>query len=69
MVSKKYDLCVKTGEYERDGQTKGRFENIGAVFADDNGPFILLKRTFNPAGVTAKEGADSIRVYCFKQKG
>jgi hypothetical protein len=69
MASKKYDLCVKTGEYEKDGQTKGRYESVGAVFTDDKGPFILLKRTFNPAGITPKEGSDSIKVYCFKPKG
>lgn len=48
-----YDLAVKTGEYESNGQTKGRYENIGKVLRNDNGQFMLLKKTFNPLAWTA----------------
>lgn len=68
MASKKYDLCVKTSEYEKDAQTKSRYKNIGGVYAGTDGPFILLKRHFSPAGVQFKEGSDSIMVYCFAPK-
>jgi len=64
-MTKKYDLAVKTGSYQKDGETKNRYENIGAVFQGDDGPFIVLKRSFNPAGVPFKEGSDSIMVSCF----
>ena len=62
-----YDLAVKTGEYtDRDGQTKGRYENIGKVMRNDNGQFMLLKRTFNPAGVSAD--GDMLMVSMFEPK-
>lgn len=64
MASKKYDLAVKVGEYEKNGETKNRYENIGAVMQGDNGPFILLKRSFNPAGVPHK--GDNIIISCFE---
>ncbi|WP_191058439.1 hypothetical protein [Geminicoccus harenae] len=67
-MTKKYDLAVKTGTYQKDGETKNRYENIGAVFQGDDGPFIVLKRSFNPAGVPFKEGSDSIMVSCFAPK-
>lgn len=61
-----YDLAVKTGEYESNGQTKGRYENIGKVLRNDNGQFMLLKRTFNPAGVDAN--SDMVMVSMFEPK-
>lgn len=64
-MTKKYDLAVKTGSYQKDGETKNRYKNIGAVFQGDDGPFIMLDATFNPAGVPRKEGSDSIMVSCF----
>jgi len=66
MATKQYDLAVKTGEYEKDGKTKSRYENVGAVFASKDGPYLLLKRCFNPAGIACKDGSDSIIVHCFK---
>lgn len=68
MATKQYDLAVKTGEYEKDGETKSRYENVGAVFASKDGPYLLLKRSFNPAGIACKDGSDSIIVYCFKPR-
>lgn len=66
-TTKLYDLAVKTGEYQdSDGKTKGRYENIGAVMRNDNGQFLMLKRTFNPAGVEAR--GDSILVSMFEPK-
>jgi len=46
-----YDVAVKVGSYEKDGETKGRYENVGVVLEGENGMFMLMKRTFNPAGV------------------
>lgn len=52
MTRKIYDLTVVTGTYESQGQTKNRYQNIGVVLEkDDGGRFIMLERTFNPAGV------------------
>lgn len=64
---KTHDLAVKTGSYTtRDGETKNRYENIGALMEGDNGPYLMLKRTFNPAGVPGSDGKDSILVSCFQ---
>jgi hypothetical protein len=53
MASKIYDLAVKTGEYtNRNGETKGRYIPVGVVMkGDDGNPYILMNKTFNPAGV------------------
>ncbi|QDP54002.1 MAG: hypothetical protein GOVbin2937_79 [Prokaryotic dsDNA virus sp.] len=61
-----YDLAVKTGEYESNGQTKSRYENVGKVLRNDNGQFMLLKKTFNPAGVDSN--GDMIMVSMFEPR-
>ena len=67
MAKKLYDLKVKVGEYQKDGDTKGRYETIGAVMAnDDGGKFIMLRRTFNPAGVPNPDGRDALLVSMFE---
>ena len=48
---KTHDLAVKVGEYEKDGQKKAKYENVGVVLEGQHGQYILLKKTFNPAGV------------------
>ena len=61
-----YDVVVKTGEYQSNGETKGRYENIGTMMQGDNGPFLILKRTFNPAGVPNPDNKDSVIVSLFE---
>ena len=70
MAKKLWDLSVKTGSYtDREGNTKHKYENIGAVFDGERGPYMVLKRHFNPAGIApAREGSDSIGVYMFEQR-
>lgn len=69
MAKKLYDLAVKTGEYQKNGETKGRYENVGAVFSnDEGGKFITLKRTFNPAGVPNPDGRDSLILSMFEPR-
>lgn len=59
MSTKKiYDAAVRVGEYEEAGETKGRYENVGAVLESDNGMFLLLRKTFNPAGVNTQNADD-----------
>lgn len=61
---KKYDLAVKTGEYtNKDGQKKNKYQNIGAVIEGENGPYILLDKTFNPAGI--QDGKNSVLISMF----
>lgn len=62
-ITKKYDIAVKTGSYQDNaGQTKNRYQNIGAVMSSDNGPFILLDPMINLAAVPREPGKD--RVIC-----
>lgn len=69
MAHKTHDLVVKVGEYTtRDGETKARYENIGALMQGDKGPYVMLKRTFNPAGVSVDPGRDSILVSAFEPR-
>ena len=68
MANKLYDLGVPVAKYTVNGQEKTRWENIGSVMKGDNGPYIILKATFNPAAITRKDGADSIVISCFKPK-
>lgn len=65
-MKKKYDLAVKVGEYEKDGQKKNRYQNVGAIMEGDNGPFILLEKTFNPAGI--QDGKNSVLISMFEVK-
>jgi len=67
MAKKLYDVSVKTGSYTNNqGETKNRYENIGVMMEGDNGPYLMLKRTFNPAGVPGNADRDNIIVSLFK---
>jgi hypothetical protein len=70
MPQRLYDLAVKTGTYtDRSGAEKSRWENVGTILRmDDGGKVILLKRTFNPAGVPHRDGSDQIMVSMFPPK-
>ena len=68
MAAKKIkDIAVKTGEYtDRNGNTKGRWQNVGALMKnDDGGVFIILERWFNPAGAPDPNGKGSVLLSCF----
>ena len=71
MAAKKiYDLAVATRRYsDRDGKEKSSYENVGSVLEmDDGGRMILLKRSFNPAGVPFKDGRDQVVISMFVPK-
>lgn len=68
-MAKKYDLVVKTGEYtDSSGEVKARYQNVGVVMENDKGPYMLLNRTFNPAGVPGNADRDNIIVSMFSPK-
>ena len=68
-MAKKYDLSVKIGEYtDASGATKGRYQNVGVVMEGQNGPYILLNRTFNPAGVPGQADRESIIISMFEPR-
>lgn len=68
MAKKLYDLAVKTGEYtNQQGETKGRWQNVGAVMqGDDGGKFIILERWFNPAGVPNPDNRSNLLLSMFE---
>lgn len=67
MARKTHDLAVKTGNYtDNQGNQKNRYENVGALMQGDNGPFIMLKRTFNPAG--APTDRDTVLISAFEPR-
>ncbi|MGZ3797892.1 MAG: hypothetical protein ACXVB1_16090 [Pseudobdellovibrionaceae bacterium] len=66
-MKKTHDLVIKTGEYTNaQGEKKNRYQNVGAVMEGDNGPFILLEKTFNPAGI--QDGKNSVLISMFEVK-
>ena len=64
-MAKLYDLAVKVGSYEKNGETKNKYENVGVVMSGEHGPYIIMKRTFNPAGLGEGE---SIFISMFEPK-
>ncbi len=71
MASKKIkDLAVKTGSYvNAQGETKGRYKNVGSLMKSDDGSvFILLDTTFNPAGVPNPDNRDNVLISVFDLK-
>ena len=56
VTKRKYDIVVKAGE-KPDG--KAIWKNVGVMMEGDNGPFLLIDRTFNPAGVPSKTPGDA----------
>lgn len=65
MAQKIGDLAVKTGT-KNDG--KGRYQNCGALMQVNNGQFLMMDRTFNPAGVPNPDGRDSVLVSVFEPR-
>ena len=67
-MAKKYDIVAKTGEYTSNGETKSRYLNVGAVMSGEHGPYMLLNKTFNPAGVPGDPNKDSILLSLFEPR-
>ena len=69
MAHKTHDLAVKVGSYtNQQGEQKNRYQNVGALMQGDNGPFIMLAKWFNPAGVPDERGGESILISVFEPK-
>ena len=65
---KKYDIVAKVGTYTVNGETKGRFMNVGVMMEKDGRPYILLNRTFNPAGLPNPDNKDNILLSLYEPK-
>lgn len=67
-MAKTHDLVVVVGTYEKNGETKNRYKNIGSVIENEKGSYIILDRTFNPAGLPNPDNRDSCFVSLFEVK-
>jgi hypothetical protein len=66
MATKLKDLVVATGSYtDRQGNEKKRFRNVGALWENDNGQFLMLDPCFNFAAVPRDPGRDNVLVSMF----
>ena len=67
MAKASHNLSVKVGEYTNaSGETKGRWKNIGKVIVNDDGSkYLIMDRTFNPAGVPNPQDRDAITISLF----
>lgn len=50
-------LTAKVEEYQKDGQTKGKYIEIGVLMDGQNGEYLLLDPSISLAGVLAKQNA------------
>lgn len=50
-------IVAKTGEYQKDGQTKGEYTKLGVILNNDNGEYMLLDPSVSLAGVLIKQNA------------
>lgn len=66
---KKYDLAAKVGTYEKNGETKGRYKNVGLILENEEGKkMVMIDPTFNFAAVRREEGKDMVMVSMFEPK-
>ena len=60
-MAKKYDIVATIGTYtDQNGEQKRRYKNVGAEMIGENGPFLLIDKTFNPAGLVQDPNKDSV---------
>ena len=50
-------IMAKTGEYQKDGQTKGEYAKLGVMLNNNNGDYMLLDPSISLAGVLIKQNA------------
>ena len=59
-------LAVANGQYQKDGQTKTRWVNVGVIGVSQNGKeYMLIDPTINFAGFPKEEGKDMVMVGIF----
>ena len=59
-------LAVANGQYQKDGQTKTRWVNVGVIGVSANGKeYMLIDPTINFAGFPKEEGKDMVMVGIF----
>jgi len=62
------EIKVPVGEYtdQQSGQKKTRWETIGSLWAGEKNDFIVIKKTFNPAGLeSSPNNKHTVVLNCF----
>lgn len=67
MTKKTHTLAVKIGTYTKDGKQKNKYAYIGAILDGEYGPFMLLEKTFNPAGVVCDGGQVKVSMFACEE--
>lgn len=68
MAEKMYNLKVKNGTYMKDGEERTNYVSCGVVLKGEYGPYIIMDKTFNPAGVETEPGKTGISISMFKDE-
>lgn len=68
MTKKTHTLAVKIGTYVKDGQQKNKYAYIGAIIDGEYGPFMLLEKTFNPAGVDCEGSQIKVSMFACEEE-
>ena len=64
----KYEICAKLGTYEKNGEAKNRYKQVGKIIETQNGLSMTMDASFNPAGVERNEDG-SIWLSLFEPRG
>jgi hypothetical protein len=66
MAKKLYDVAAKVGSYvDQSGNEKNRYQNLGVILEGKYGPYLLLNRWVNVAGLPCDPDKDSVIVSLF----
>ena len=65
-----YELSVKVSSYtDREGTVKNKYMNVGRILEkEDGGQFIIMDRTFNPAGCPNPDNKSSVIISMFEPR-
>ena len=67
-MAKVGNLKIKIGSYEKDGQTKGKYIDLGVLMqSQDGGMYALLNPHINLAGIPLGEGKDMVMCSVFTE--
>jgi len=48
-------ISAKIDEYTKDGQTKGRYADVGVIMENDRGSYVILNPTVDLAGIWMRQ--------------
>jgi len=66
---KTHDLVVTKGSYEKNGETKKKYETIGNVWKREDGSiYVTISRLFNPAGLPNPDNSDILFANLYEPK-